>query len=109
VAAAGSLAAGALGAAPHVLHHAGPFAGAALLGGAAGSLLFGALGFALALPLLVRLRRRSGSWRLPVALLGLFAAVFALATLVVQPALSDDDSPASQRTPGAPGHEQHHP
>ena len=33
-----------LGAAPHVLHHAGPLAGAALLAGVGGKLLFGALG-----------------------------------------------------------------
>ena len=32
-----------LGAAPHVLHHAGPLAGAALLAGVSGKLLFGAL------------------------------------------------------------------
>jgi hypothetical protein len=36
-------------------------AGAALLAGATGRLLFGALGFLLAVPMLVRLRRRSGS------------------------------------------------
>lgn len=53
-----------LGAAPHVLHHVGPLAGAALLAGATGKLLFGALGLLLALPLLRRLRRRtsSGAW-----------------------------------------------
>jgi hypothetical protein len=54
-----------LGAAPHVLHHVGPLAGAALLAGATGKLLFGALGFLLAVPMLRRLRRRTGSWRVP--------------------------------------------
>ena len=39
-----------LGAAPHVLHHLGPLAGAALLAGVTGKLLFGALGFLLAVP-----------------------------------------------------------
>jgi hypothetical protein len=37
-----------LGAAPHVPHHVGPLAGAALLAGATGKLLFGALGLLLA-------------------------------------------------------------
>src|SRR5215217_683503 len=41
-----------LGAAPHVLHHAGPLAGAALLAGVSGRVLFGALGLLLAIPLL---------------------------------------------------------
>src|SRR5688500_1267569 len=40
-----------LGAAAHVLHHVGPLAGAALLAGATGKLLFGALGFLLAVPM----------------------------------------------------------
>jgi hypothetical protein len=34
-----------LGLAPHVLHHAGPLAGAALLAATGGALLFGAIGF----------------------------------------------------------------
>ena len=56
-----------LGAAPHVLHHAGPLAGAALLAGVSGKLLFGALGFLLAIPMLRRLRRRHDSWAVPAA------------------------------------------
>ena len=47
---------------PHVLHHVGPIAGAALLTGTGGSILFGALGFVLTLPLLWRLKRRFGTW-----------------------------------------------
>ena len=50
-----------LDAPPHVLHHVGPLAGAALLVGATGKVLFGALGFLLAVPMLRRLRRRTGS------------------------------------------------
>ena len=98
-----AVAAAALGAAPHVLHHAGPLAGAALLGGVAGSLLFGALGFALMVPWLLRLRRRSGGWRLPTATLGLFVAAFLVSTLLVGPALSDDDE-----APSRGQHDQHH-
>jgi hypothetical protein len=46
-----------IGVAPHVLHHAGLFAGAALLAGAGGKALFGALGLVLSLPFPVRLIR----------------------------------------------------
>ena len=46
---------------PHVLHHAGPLAGAALLAGTAGSLLLGGLGLLLAIPFLKRLRTRFGA------------------------------------------------
>lgn len=53
-----------LGAAPHVLHHAGPLAGAALLAGVGGRLLFGALGLLLTIPML---RRRHDSWAVPAA------------------------------------------
>ena len=65
-----------LGAAPHVLHHAGPLAGAALLAGVTGKLVFGALGLLLAIPMLSRLHRRHGSWAEPVGVLALMAVVF---------------------------------
>ena len=81
------------------------------MSGIAGSLLFGAIGFALAIPFLLRLRRKSGSWRLPGAVLAVMVAVFSLSAFVVGPAItgSDDDgrsSPASQPTPAGP--EAHH-
>jgi hypothetical protein len=59
-----------------VLHHVGPLAGAAVLAGATGTLLFGALGFALAIPMLRRLHRRHGSWAVPGGELALMAVVF---------------------------------
>ncbi len=46
------------GIAPHVLHHAGPLAGAALLAGFGGKAIFFALGLVLSLPMLRRLCRR---------------------------------------------------
>ena len=106
-----------LGLAPHVLHHAGPLAGAALFAGLGGSLLFGALGFALAIPFLLRLRRRFGSWRVPAAALTLFAAAFSISTFVVGPAITGngDDGTSSQDQPQRQGqpisedeHEAHH-
>ncbi len=107
--------AGLLGLAPHILHHAGPLAGAALFGGVTGSLLFGALGVVAAIPLLLRMRRRSGSWKRPLAALLLFAAAFSVSTLVVGPALTggeeDSGSPAPRARPGQAvpdAHEGHH-
>jgi hypothetical protein len=89
-----------LGLAPHVLHHAGPLAGAALLGGIGGSLLFGAAGLALSIPFLLRVQRRSGNWRIPGALLATFAIVFSISTFVLGPAISAGG--ASPTTPVAP-------
>jgi hypothetical protein len=100
----GGVTAAILGAAPHVLHHAGPLAGAALVAGVTGQLLFGALAFVLAVPMLNRLRRRTGSWRLPGAVLALMTAAFAFSTLVVGPALTEDDEPPTKPA----DHEVHH-
>lgn len=106
-----------LGLLPHVLHHAGPLAGAALFAGAGGSLLFGALGFIVAIPLLLRLRRRSGGWRAPLAALALFAAAFSISTFVIGPQISGGDegsaTPAPAPSTGTPAdqgssHASHH-
>ena len=101
-----------LGLAPHVLHHAGPLAGAALLAGVDGSLLFGALGLLLSIPLLLRLRRRFGSWRAPELALALIVALFSISTFVIGPALIGADDPKGARAaPAAPSraaHEKHH-
>jgi hypothetical protein len=84
-----------LGAAPHVLHHVGPLAGAAVLAGATGKLLFGALGFVLAVPMLRRLHRRHGSWAAPGGVLALMAVVFTFSALVVGPAVTGGDEPSA--------------
>lgn len=109
-----------LGLAPHVLHHAGPLAGAALISGTGGSLLFGAIGLVAAIPFLLRVRRRCGNWRVPGALLALFAAVFSISTFVIGPAISGSDSsatskpttnqttPSTPNTPAKEGHDAHH-
>ena len=106
-----------LGIAPHVLHHAGPLAGAALLAGTAGTLLFGAIGLVAAIPFLLRVHRRCGNWRTPAALLGLFAVVFSISAFVVGPAISGNEGSSSakpktdQSAPAAPapkGHDGHH-
>lgn len=102
-----------LGIAPHVLHHAGPLAGAALLAGTGGSLLFGALGLLAAIPFLIRVHRRCGNWRVPGGLLALFAAVFALSTFVIGPAITGSETSTStptptQTAPAQEGHSAHH-
>ena len=106
-----------LGIAPHVLHHVGPLAGAALLAGTGGTLLFGAIGLVAAIPFLLRVHRRCGNWRVPAALLATFAVMFSISAFVIGPAISggdgdgDKSTPTQQTAPGAPaktGHDAHH-
>ena len=107
-----------LGAAPHGLHHAGPLAGAALLAGVGGTLLFGALGLLLAIPMLRGLHRRHGSWAVPGGVLVLMAIVFAFSSFVVGPAVTESGggstTPTTNSVPSAPAgvspaeHEAHH-
>lgn len=112
---ASSALAAVLGLAPHVLHHVGPLAGAAIFAGTGGSLLFGAIGMAASIPLLVRVHRRCGSWRVPAALLVTFAVVFSISTFVIGPAISGSDAETSSKAaptvtaPAEPsGHKRHH-
>jgi hypothetical protein len=98
---------GFVGLLPHVLHHVGPLAGAALLAGATGRVLFAAVGFVAAIPFLRRLHRRFQTWRAPAIALVIFAVTFSLSSFVIGPAISGDDAPAR---PGIEqgGHDQHH-
>jgi hypothetical protein len=59
--------------APHVLHHIGLLAGTVLIAGAGGTVLFGILGLALSVPMLLRLRRHYASWWVPAIGLAVFA------------------------------------
>ena len=101
-----------VGLAPHVLHHVGPLVGTALVAGAGGTALFGALGFVAAIPMLLRLRRRYGNWWAPGIALAIFAVMFSLSAFVIGPAISGVGS--SGGTPGnTPSstpvdHDQHH-
>ena len=98
---------GFIGLAPHVLHHVGPLAGAALLAGATGRVLFAAVGFVAAIPFLRRLHRRFQTWTAPAIALAIFAAMFSLSSFVIGPAISGADTPAR---PGIEqsGHDEHH-
>ncbi len=98
---------GLIGLLPHVLHHVGPLAGAALLAGATGRVLFAAIGFVAAIPFLRRLYRRFQTWNAPAIALAVFAAMFSLSSFVIGPAISGDDAPARPGNEQG-GHEQHH-
>ena len=84
------------GVAPHVLHHVGPLAGAALLAGFGGQVLFFALGLVLSVPLLLKLYRRFGTLVAPAVAVLAFAAIFTFSSVVVAPLLTgSDESPAT--------------
>ena len=94
---------------PHVLHHVGPLAGAAVVAGATGKIVFGLLGLILAIPFFRRLYRRFGTWAAPAIAVGVFAAAFALSSFVIGPAISGSDAPAKPGIQQPSNHESHHP
>lgn len=100
---------GFIGLLPHVLHHVGPLAGAALLAGATGRVLFAAIGFVAAIPFLLRLHRRFRTWKAPALALAVFAAMFSLSSFVIGPAIAGgEDEPAEPGIQQPAGHAQHH-
>lgn len=113
IAGAGTSISGAAGAVagliPHVLHHVAPIVGAAVITGAGGSVVFGALGFLLMVPMLLRIRRRFDSWAAPAIALAIFVTMFGVSTLLIGPAIrgaagSETAAPVSPAL-----HETHHP
>lgn len=98
---------GFVGLLPHVLHHVGPLAGAALLAGATGRVLFAAIGFVAAIPFLRRLRRRFDTWKAPAIALAIFAAMFSLSSFVIGPAIAGDEA-QSRPAIVEDGHAEHH-
>lgn len=107
----------AMGLVPHVLHHVEIIAGAALVGGVGGNLLFAVLGLVLSVPLLRRLYRRFHTWKAPAIALVVFALMYALSALVIGPAISGDTPTPSPATtgsstlspsPSATDHGEHH-
>ena len=99
-----------LGLLPHVLHHVGPLAGAALLAGAAGRLLFAAIALVVSIPLLLRIHRRFRTWIASAIALGVMALMFSLSSFVIGPALtgSEDGAKPSPGLQQPAGHESHH-
>ncbi|GGG62143.1 hypothetical protein GCM10011374_26590 [Kocuria dechangensis] len=99
-----------LGLLPHVLHHVGVLAGMALIAGSGGTLVFGVLGLAASVPLLLRLRRRFGTWWAPAVGLLVFAALYSLSAFVIGPLISGSatvDVPGGEESP-APSHNPDH-
>lgn len=99
------------GVAPHVLHHVGPLAGAALLAGAGGKAIFLALGLLLSLPMLRRLYHRFGTPVAPGLAIVAFAVVFIFSSLVIAPRLtgSEQTKQPGIEQPAGSDHATHHP
>jgi hypothetical protein len=103
-----------LGLVPHVMHHIGILAGAALLSGVWGNSLLYGVGLLLSIPLLNRLRKRFGSWNAPAIGVAVFTAMFLLSALVVGPAISRSATPPAPQTSAGPpasnaaDHASHH-
>jgi hypothetical protein len=99
-----------MGLLPHLLHHISFLAGAALVTGVGGNLLFGALGLLLSVPLLRRLYRRFKTWKAPAVAVAVFTVMFSLSAFVIGPAISDTDPPPvpGPTEPVDPGHGEHH-
>lgn len=104
--AVGAAAGAVLGLVPHVLHHVGIIAGAALLTGAGGNAALYVVGLVLSVPMLRRIHRRFRTWIAPAIAAGLFTAMFLVSALVVGPAISDG-SPAEERDPAPSPTGQH--
>jgi hypothetical protein len=95
--------------APHILHHVSLLGGTALVAGAAGTLIFGLLGLAASVPMLLRLKRRFGTWWAPALGLAVFAAMFSLSAFVIGPAISgNDQAEQQQQLPTPTPHAEHH-
>ncbi|WP_246006136.1 hypothetical protein [Georgenia muralis] len=100
-----------MGLAPHVLHHVGPLVGTAVVAGAGGTALFGALGLVASVPMLIKLKRRFTSWWAPAIALIVFTGMFALSSLVIGPRISGDngaDGPTQPSVTETVDHEVHH-
>jgi hypothetical protein len=95
-----------LGLLPHVLHHVAFLAGTALVAGSGGTALFGAVGLVAAIPFLLRLRRRFGTWLAPGIGLLVFVLMFLLSAFVIGPATSGVGGIPWPRT--STGHSSHH-
>lgn len=98
---AGAVVGAVVGLLPHMLHHIGLIAGAALMTGAAGNTAFFAIGLLLSLPLLRRLYRRFHTWWAPTFAVAAFTALFSLSAFVIGPALTEGGGVANP-APGAP-------
>lgn len=93
---------------PHVLHHVGPLAGTALVAGAGGQMVFAAVGFLAAVPSLLRLKRRFGTWLAPGIAAVLFAAAFIVSTFFIGPIISGEGASEGADPKEAPAQTDEH-
>jgi hypothetical protein len=68
------------------------------------------LGLALSVPVLLRLRRRFGSWWAPVIGLAVFAVMFSVSAFVIGPAINGGTSapPGGRQPTPSVNHSSHH-
>ena len=97
------------GVAPHVLHHVGPLAGAAILAGTGGRVLFFVIGLGLTSPMLIRLYRRFGTWAAPAIAVAVFVITYTVSSLYLGPLLTGEgtapaDTPPMTTTTDEHGH-----
>lgn len=106
----------ALGVLPHLMHHIGFLAGAAVLTGALGNGVLYVVGLLMSIPMLRRLRARFRTRWAPAIGVAVFTALFSLSAFVIGPAIGGgaEEPPATTPTP-APvvtttpvDHEEHH-
>lgn len=106
-----------LGLAPHVLHHVGLLAGAAVVTGVTGNAVFFLVGLLLSIPMLRRLYRRFGTWKAPAVAIGVFALAFSVSAFVIGPAITGANATQESPAPApiqpasptvAPDHTAHH-
>lgn len=91
-----------LGIVPHVLHHIGLLAGAALITGASGNALLYAVGLLFSVPMLRRLYRRFRTPWAPAIAVAVFTGLFSLSAFVIGPAISSRDDAPAPRNPSEP-------
>lgn len=99
-----------MGLAPHVMHHIGLIAGAALLTGALGNSVLYAVGLLLSIPLLNRLRRRFNTWRAPILGVAAFTVLFWVSVFVIGPLINPSGAQGAPRPdiPATDSHATHH-
>lgn len=98
-----------LGVLPHVLHHVGPLAGAALLAGAGGRILFAAIALVVSIPFLLRIHRRFRTWLAPAIALAAMTVAFSLSSFVIAPLITGGSNSTKPGIEQPAGHESHHP
>lgn len=87
---------------PHVMHHIGLLAGAALITGASGNALLYAVGLLFSVPMLRRLHRRFRTPWAPAIAVAIFTGLFSLSAFVIGPAISGSDEAPTRPSPSTP-------